>query len=183
MQRTTYPVLHYHEYLGGRDSQTVHGTRQYCGHCRRDIGGIHGGACYGWPGTPDDLEAKNERDSLLGSWEPNRDPLEHYAFCPWCGVQFEDEWWNHRVIQNERVIDHFRCPGTHKGDTHEFRGSFEGHYLATTDPMVCWCEPQITPGLMGCVIRHQDRSYADYLASRPDPEPEEYFDNDEDFET
>lgn len=167
------PVLAYYEYVG-RDSQSVYGTRHFCGNCRKDIGGVYGSACYGFPGFPEDLEAKNERGLGFDLSRRNDRPLEYYAFCPWCGASFDDEWWRNATIRNERVIDHYRNPGTHKGDTHEFRGSgpdcMNHHWLSVSGgDAICWCDPEVEPGLMGCVIRHQDRSYEDYVAALPEP--------------
>ena len=36
-------------------------------------------------------------------------PYHHYAFCPWCGAPFEDEWWlrQNTLIENERPVDPF----------------------------------------------------------------------------
>lgn len=155
------PVLVYYEYHG-RNDQRGGSRRYFCGECRRGIGGVYGSACYGYPEYPDKLLEKNETDHGFGSWgrdEGSR--LEYYAFCPWCGTAFEDEWWKDRTIQNERAIDHYRNPGTHKGDTHEFRGEgpncMTGHWLGVSGgDKVCWCDPEIEPGLMGCVIRHRD---------------------------
>ena len=154
-QRTTTEVLAYHAYVGA-DSQTVYGTRYFCGECRRGIGGVYGSACYGYPEYPEDLEAKNERG--LTRDRPGRE-LEHYSFCPWCGSRFEIDWWRDQTIQNERVIDHYQNPGTHKGDTHEFHGfGMAGHWLAVSGgDTVCWCDPDIEPGIMGCIIRHKDK--------------------------
>lgn len=167
---TRVPVLSYHEYMG-RDGQTVHGTRVFCGACRRGLGGVYGSAYFGYPEYPEDIEAKNDSPHGLLPLKSGRElglELEYFAFCPWCGAAFEDEWWKNKVVQNERAIDHYQNPGTHKGDTHEFRGDrpdcFVNHYLGVSGGQVCWCDPEIEPGLMGCVIRHRDVSYDDYLA-------------------
>lgn len=157
-------VLKYYEYLSPEDDRGGR-TRYFCGSCRRDIGGVYGSACYGYPKTVEELERRNSipRDQRTPLYA-NEDPLEYYTFCPWCGIQFEDGWNRDRTIQNERTIDHYKNPGTHKGDTHEFRSPasegeptwMAGHWLGTTDSRVCWCEPEIEPGVMGCVIRHRD---------------------------
>lgn len=156
-------VLAYHQYVGGADSQTVYTTHHYCGSCRRQLA-----SCYGFPKYPEELEAENEQRFV--SWEPDERPLDYFSFCPWCGVEFEEEWWKDRTIQNERAIDHYRDPGTHKGDTHEFRGEgldcMANHWLAVSGgDQICWCDPEVEPGLMGCVIRHQDKSYEDFIAA------------------
>lgn len=161
VQQGSYPVLFYHQYVGGRDSQTVYTTHHYCGACRQ-----HMDSCYAFPKYPEQLEAENEADGL-DRWthERNKQPLEYIRFCPWCGVQFEDEWWKARTIQNERAIDHYQNPGTHKGDTHEFTGSVEHHWLSVSGgSRLCWCDPEVEPGIMGCVIRHQDKRYEDVMA-------------------
>lgn len=159
------PVLQYHKYLNP-DSSTVYSTRYFCGSCRRDLSGVYGGACYGYPGTPEDLEAENATTASARSWQPHDEPLQYYAFCPWCGVEFADEWWKDRTIQNERVIDHYQNPGTHKGDTHEFAGDYMlNHWLGVSGgDRVCWCDPEVVPGLMGCVILHQDKRFEDVMA-------------------
>lgn len=156
-------VLQYYKYLGS-DSQSVYHTEYFCGSCRRDLG-----KPYTFPKYPEDLEAENETMMGLTPWDKSSGELEHYAFCPWCGTELPDEWWKDRTIQNERVIDHYKNPGTHKGDTHEFRGQglecMENHWLGvTSSDEVCWCDPEIKPGIMGCIIRHQDKRYEDYLA-------------------
>lgn len=94
-------VLKYNAY-GGADSTAVYRTHYFCGGCRRDIGGVYGGACYGHPKTPEDLEARNQTPHGLGEWSSDTSPLEYYAFCPWCGVRFENEWWRDRNIENDR---------------------------------------------------------------------------------
>lgn len=163
---TSAPVLRYHEYLG-RSNQR-YSSRYFCGACRRGIGGVYGSACYGFPEYPEDLEAKNDSEHGLASSNSPGRALDYYAFCPWCGVQFAEEWWKDRTIQNERVIDHYQNPGTHKGDTHEFRGAdpecMAGHWLGVSGgDKVCWCDPDVEPGIMGCVIRHQDKRYEDVM--------------------
>lgn len=174
--RVRVPVLVYNKYLGpGSDS--VYNQQFFCGSCRQVLQ-----SPYMHPFEPDDLEAENNRG--LGEptiWAHERGGLAYFAFCPWCGVEFEDEWWRDRTIQNERAIDHYRNPGTHKGDTHEFRSPasdgeptwMTGHWLGTTDHRVCWCEPDVEPGIMGCVIRHRD-------VPMPPPSEPEGFDGDED---
>lgn len=174
---TKTPVLRYHHYMG-RGSQSVYGTRYFCGSCRRCIGGAYGSACYGYPEYPEDIEDKNETPYGLGSWDHDKSELEYYSFCPWCGVRFVDEWWKDRTVQNERVIDHYQNPGTHKGDTHEFRGDGPGcmanHWLAVSGgDKLCWCEPEVEAGLMGCVIRHQDKRYEDVMALHRELESDE----------
>jgi hypothetical protein len=163
------PVLQYYEYMG-RGSQTAHGTRHFCGSCRRGIGGVYGSACYGFPEYPEHIEAKNATPHGFGDLEAEKGDLEYYRFCPWCGAEFEDEWWKNRVIQNERAIDHYRNPGWHKGDTHEFRGSgpdcMAHHWLGVSGgDKLCWCDPDVEPGVLGCVIRHRDASWDDYIAA------------------
>ena len=165
-QRTGVPVLAYHQYMG-RDSQTVYTTHHYCGSCRRKLD-----SPYTFPEYPEQLEAANDTPLGLGSWEHDEGrELEYFRYCPWCGVEFEDEWRKDRVIQNERAIDHYQNPGHHKGDQHVFMGEDQscmvGHWLSTTDPSrVCWCDPEVEPGIMGCTIRHRDRSYDEYLAEQ-----------------
>lgn len=105
--------------------------------------------------TPDDLDGR-------GSFPFDGDrEYEHISYCPWCGVALEDEWWRETIVENERAIDHYDCPGTHKGDTHEFRGSspdcMARHILVTTDPsFICWCDPTVEPDILGCRIIHND---------------------------
>lgn len=82
--------------------------------------------------------------------------------------------------------DHYQNPGTHKGDQHEFRGDgpdcMAGHWLGVSGgDKVCWCDPEIEPGIMGCVIRHRDGSFEDYLAAdraRHDQEEAEWDEED-----
>lgn len=180
------PVLTYNQYVGGSESPMVYSKRHFCGACSRGIGGVYGSACYGFPEYPEDLETKNNSTAC---WMPakQKEPLEYYAYCPWCGVSFANEWWRDRTIQNERVIDHYQSPGTHKGDTHEFRGSgpecMAGHWLAVSGGSeVCWCEPEIEPGIMGCVIRHQDKRYEDVVALRQEMATEGDDDWEEDWD-
>lgn len=171
MNQTDVPVLNFHQYSGGRRSQSVYSTRYFCGACRKGIGGVYGSACYGFPEYPEDLEAKNESEHGWLPHETDKGPLEYYSFCPWCGVQFAEEWWKDRTIQNERIIDHYQNPGHHKGDTHEFRGSgpdcMQGHWLGVSGgDKLCWCEPEVAPGLMGCIIRHQATPFSEYQAEK-----------------
>lgn len=164
-------VLKYYKYVGGPGSQSVYSTRYFCGSCRRGIGGVHGSACYGFPEYPEDLEAENEsgRGSIDRISRNSERSLEYFSFCPWCGIAFEDEWSQDRTIQNERAIDHYQNPGTHKGDSHEFRGDgpncMANHWLSQSGgDRLCWCDPEVEPGIMGCVIRHQDKDYAEVMA-------------------
>lgn len=165
------PVLFYHQYLGA-DSQSVYTTHSFCGSCRQDIG-----TAYATPRYPENLEEENETGRGWHSFDrDDTEPLAYFTCCPWCGVEFEDEWWKDRTIQNERVIDHYQNPGTHKGDTHQFLGDgpdcITGHWLGTTGSEVCWCDPEIEPGIMGCVIRHQDKNYEDAMALRRESAPD-----------
>lgn len=158
-------VLHYVRYLGGPESQTVYSYEDFCGECFHHLDDP-----FHYPKYPEDLE-KDNNEQFGNSWHGRDDrELEHFSFCPWCGAAFEDEWWKDQPIQNERAIDHFQNPGTHKGDTHEFRGSGQncmaGHWLATTGSEVCWCDPEIDPGIMGCVIRHKDKDYEAEMIDR-----------------
>lgn len=156
------PVLRYAQYLHPTGS-TVYTNHEYCGSCRQ-----HLETPYAHSKTPETDEAYNNGER--GSFELGRhEDFGYIRFCPWCGIEFEDEWWKDRTIQNERVIDHYCNPGTHKGDTHEFRGDgpdcYVNHWLGVSGgDRVCWCDPEIEPGLMGCVIRHRDVSYEDYQA-------------------
>lgn len=158
--RSPVSVLRYYRYLGP-DSDTDYSDEDFCGECFR-----HLASPTDFPKFPEDLEKDNKE--LLGSaWHGRHDrELEFYSFCPWCGVAFEDEWWKNQSVQNERAIDHYKNPGTHRGDTHEFVGGSpdcaEGHWLATTGHEICWCDPDVEPGLLGCKIRHKNKSYEEY---------------------
>ena len=96
----------------------------------------------------------------------------HYAYCPWCGAQFDDEWWlcSNTIIENERPVDHYSNPGHHKGDTHVFSGTgpdcMNHHYLSTTGDEICWCGAEVVPDLLGCEIRHTDADYETVMAER-----------------
>lgn len=154
------PVLRYRQYLAPKGT-AYYTDNLYCGSCRQ-----HLGAAYQHEKTIESDEAHNEGER--GAWAIPDEPLNYVRFCPWCGIEFEDEWWRDRTVQNERVVDHYVNPGTHKGDTHEFQG-FQptNHWLAVSGgDRVCWCDPEIEPGLMGCVIRHKDADYDEYVKAR-----------------
>jgi hypothetical protein len=170
MNRVDVAVLVYNHYMGP-DSQTVYDQQYYCGSCRQRFD-----KPYDFPEYPDALEAQNQSWGGLGDWTLDRGDLVHFAFCPWCGVQFKDEWWMNRTIQNERPIDHFQNPGHHKGDSAVFPGRIEGHYLSTTGDTLCWCDPICVPSLMGCEILHQDKE----PPARADLEALDYKDDDYD---
>lgn len=142
-------VRTFRQYLS--DTGTSHySDHLFCGSCERLID-----TPYGFERTPGHLD---ERGSFP---HDQRGEFLYYAFCPWCGIAFDDEWWREKVVENERVVDHYDCPGTHKGDTHEFRGSgpdcIAGHWLSVSDGMeICWCKPTVEPGLLGCRIIHND---------------------------
>lgn len=149
------PVLRYADYMTP-DADRPSGYQEFCGGCRRKLGGSYNSPLLGRPEYPEDLERKNSLPwgSRPLGWNDDRD-YQRWAFCPWCGAEFEAEWWRNQPVQNERAIDHYQAPGSHKGDTHEFVGAIEGHVLGSSDPSyVCWCQPEVTPGLTGCVIRH-----------------------------
>lgn len=141
------PVLSYYEYV--HYSQNPRGTRHFCGACEQCITGSYGGdgsVARVW--TPKDmLEAMDEEvrsqeatitsakrvkageitmeEYLSGAGYfdlPEPREYRHFAFCPWCGAHFKDDWWKRdRIrIRNERPIDHFQNPGRHPGDSHLF---------------------------------------------------------------
>lgn len=149
------------QYVSG-GSDTVYTVRHFCGSCSLDID-----RAFGAPITPADLEAGHHYGHEVGA------KYRHFEFCPWCGVAFIDEWWKraNTLIENERAIDHYRSPGHHKGDQHEFvgrEGCYANHWLATTGDEVCWCQPVIEPGLLSCVIKHNDLNYDAVMAGRRD---------------
>lgn len=110
------------------------------------------------------------RPEILDYGRPKE--YRYFAFCPWCGAEFPDNWWSREntIIENERPIDHYQNPGHHKGDTHEFRGDgpgcMENHYLGTTGDELCWCSYEVEPGILGCVIRHGTEDYATAMRQR-----------------
>jgi len=141
-------VRTFRQYLSDKGT-AYYSDHLFCGSCARLIRTPHD-----FERTPADLD---DRGSFpLGSCHTHL----HYAFCPWCGVEFEDDWWRETIVENERAIDHYDQPGTHKGDTHEFRGSgpdcIAGHVLASSDHSLCWCKPTVEPGILGCRIIHND---------------------------
>jgi hypothetical protein len=162
--------LRYIRYRGPSDQDTG-SARVYCGACRLQLvcnEGLH----FGWPETPDKMLTENE----LG-WGQRHTDRDHkdtdwrwFMFCPWCGVSFPAGWWEDQQAENERTIDHFRgVPGSHKGDSHEFRSrkndpgkAIEKHWLGTSDPSagLCWCKYKVTPTTDGCQIVHGTDSYA-----------------------
>lgn len=153
-------VLCYRQYLSPRGT-SYYSDRYFCGECARELD-----KPYGWPETPADPRLEGGR----GSWTERTEPLLYWSFCPWCGAALDADWHENKMIRNERLVDHFDCPGTHGGDTHEFRGfSPGGHQLASTDSSLCWCGPKVEPGPMGCVVRHRDV---------PRPEPAAAWDDD-----
>jgi hypothetical protein len=194
-------VLSYYRYVPW--SQNPHGTHHFCGACEQSISGgsVHGGNAYfsaTW--KPADLlaaideEAQQHATSMeraarlhagaitmddymaRGAFSPEAQrEYRHIEFCPWCGAQFEDEWWKREnvLIRNERTIDHFKNPGWHPGDSHEFRSdspdmnaAAANHWLGVSGgDKLCWCDPEVEPGPMGCVIRHRNVDYHDYLAA------------------
>ena len=158
--KQTFSVLHYARYLGS-DGNSVYNYQDFCGACRQ-----HLPSPYEFPKEPEALEDE-------GDWHSFGDgdrELAYFSYCPWCGVEFNDKWWRGQPIQNERVIDHYENPGTHKGDTHQFCGDgpdcINGHWLGTTGTEVCWCDPEVIPSLMGCVIKHQNKNYEQVMAHR-----------------
>ena len=138
-------VLLFARYLNDDDERPYEYIR-FCGSCRGQL--EHPTALRR---TPDDLD----------SWYPTTHPVtyNHWAFCPWCGTAFDPEWWQWpgSPLQNPRVVDHYRNPGSHAGDKHTFDdwNNLSGHVMASTDPThVCPCGPTIVPGLMGCEVHH-----------------------------
>lgn len=141
-----------YQYRGLPGSESVFGTRFFCGDCSEELTIPHQ-----HPSTPDDLDVEN-----AGGVSGRRDkPVRHFAFCPWCGAHLDDEWWTVDFVENERVTDHYQNPGHHRGDEHVFDGSDPDrlHYFGATDHFdgeVCWCKPEVEPRLLKCVIRHRD---------------------------
>lgn len=143
----------------------------FCGACSQQIEGNH--RVY----TPEMLVAEYDTPSPGESSVHNRMRLgdaEYVRFklCPYCGAEFDDEWWVRPMLENARVIDHFQKPGWHAGDQHEFRGDgpgcIEHHYLSVSGGSeLCWCDPIATPSIDGCTIVHNsDLRYEEVMEAR-----------------
>lgn len=159
MSGETCAPLRYARYMGAQ-SETVYSYEEFCGACLQHLGSALLAKRY----RPDDLMAENETMFGLRAFGRSFDDQAEYCywqFCPWCGVALGEQWQRNQPLQNERAIDHYRDPGTHAGDTHEFAGDgpdcMTGHMLASSGSEPCWCKPDIEPGLMGCTIRHHVR--------------------------
>lgn len=137
-------VLVYRQYLSMNG--TAHYTDNYfCGTCQRDLG-----RPFHTERTVEDLDER-------GAFKRNGSaPVLHFLCCPWCGARFDPEWWRDKIVQNQRVEDHYASPGTHGGDTHVFLGSPGDHWLTSSDRTLCWCNPTVEPGLMGCTVTHDE---------------------------
>lgn len=157
------PVRAFHRYAE-RASDKALGTVFFCGRCELDLGGIGGHDYYGAPQTISEFLEEMQAELRRSYQELPDSRWIYYRFCPWCGLEFPEEWRN-APVENDRVIDHFRRPGWHRGDTHEFVGTFEQHWLSVSGgDELCWCEPTVTPGIAGCVIRHTAIDYETHVA-------------------
>lgn len=155
-------VLRYARYMGP-GSESVYNYVEFCGACRQKLGGSYDGPLMERPYHPEDLEAECESAALgRSSWTIGEQvEYEYWSYCPFCGTAFDAEWWRNQPIRNKRIPDHFTNPGTHAGDSHLIEVDDHGqHLLGSTDPTFpCWCEPEITPGPMGCEVRHRHVSH------------------------
>jgi hypothetical protein len=176
-------VRAFYEYHGP-DDDTPGTTRYFCGHCRLDLGGIYGHNYHGAPTDWQYLLARNDlswSEQMRSGLGEDRD-YRYYAFCPWCGSKFPDEWWkrDNTPVENARVVDHYRNPGWHRGDHHEFVGAIEGHWLGVSGgDKLCWCDPVVTAEIDGCAIRHTAIDYETWRAMQPEPEPSDDYDDDD----
>lgn len=175
-------VLRYARYMGC-DSQSIYNHVEFCGACKRKLGGSYDSPLLGRTSdTIDALLQETNNDSFGLRVPSERVEYEHWQFCPFCGERFDDEWWRNQPVQNERAIDHYRNPGHHKGDEHEFIGGPDcmvNHWLATTGDEVCWCDPEVEPSILGCTIKHKDVDYETVMAARRS-EHEDDWEDDED---
>jgi hypothetical protein len=154
MGATNVKVLRYRRYT--YPEGTAHyDDVMFCGSCQEELA-----KPYKFPRSPQDVLDECEAGLYTNSFVADRGDLIFFVYCPWCGTALNPEWWRDRTVQNERPVDHYDNPGTHAGDSHIFLGDFGGHQLSSTDPESrCWCEPEITPGIMGCEIVHQDKPF------------------------
>lgn len=136
-------IIRYAHYMSTDRNSSVYSYHDFCGQCRCEIKNTFDSPIYPeHVDDPYDLHRKKE--------------YRRIAFCPWCGVHIE--WVDGISIQNERNPDHFRNPGFHNGDSHEFKGfqPFD-HWLGTTGgDELCWCKPIVTPKSDGCIISHRN---------------------------
>jgi hypothetical protein len=142
-------VLRYAEYTSEDRNSRVYCYSDFCGKCLLELPKPAAGS----PGTPDQItpSLKLSFDGL------ERNEFRFFAFCPWCGCEFASEWWKGQALLNKRTPDHFLDPGTHAGDVNEFAGfTSENHWLSTSDGSPCWCRPDITAHVDGCVISHRN---------------------------
>lgn len=146
-------LLQYAHYLTADRNSTVYSYHNFCSQCRCEIKNA-----YDSPIPPEQVGGPYDL--------PSDRSYRYVSFCPWCGSRIDPNTLRGRKVMNKRNPDHFREPGWHAGDKHEFAG-FEpfDHWLSGGDE-ICWCKPGVTPKADGCVISHRNVKKHDPAAKK-----------------